>query len=64
MGIATKRTSSPTIAQLMNESEIAYEVQQLENAKLLDAFKEKRLKSKDAIKRAIRLKKEAEKKAE
>ena len=64
MGIVTKRTSSPTIEQLMNISEIAYEVQQLENARLLDAFKEKKLKSKDAIKRAIRLKKEAEKKAE
>lgn len=58
---------TPTAEQLKRESEFAYEVKTLEEEKLLRAFDEKKIKSKAAIKQALRIKREraaAEKKAE
>lgn len=47
--------------QLKQESVNLYRKQELENEHLIDAFEGKRIKNKDAIKRALRLKKEREK---
>ena len=62
-----KSMKTPTAEQLKRESEFAYEVKTLEEEKLLRAFDEKKIKSKAAIKQALRIKREraaAEKKAE
>jgi len=62
-----RNMKSPTADQLKRESEFTYEVKTLEEEKLLRAFDEKKVKSKAAIKQALRIKREraaAEKKKE
>ena len=58
-----KATKTPTLDQLKREFDIAYEVKCLEDARLMDGFDQKKLKSKTLIKRALRMKKEQEKAA-
>ena len=53
-------TKSKTIKELIEEGNLAYNQKLAEDEALLDAFEHNRLKNKDAIKRAIVLKKERE----
>ena len=53
-----RNTKTLSAEKIKENSEILYIKQQFENAKLLDAFEHNLVKSKTAIKRAIRLKKE------
>ena len=59
--VCIHNTKSFTLEDLKKHSDGLYNKKSAEDAKLLLAFEEKRLKSKDAIKRAIALKKEQEK---
>lgn len=56
-----RTTKTLSLKELMEESDNLLAKQQAEDAALLDAFEHNRLKSKDAIKRAIALKKKQEK---
>ena len=56
-----RNTKTPSLEQMKKDSEDAFIKQSHENEALLDAFANKKLKSKAAIRRALRLKKEAEK---
>lgn len=53
-----KSMKSPTYDELKRSSEIAYAVKLNEEEKLLQAFSEKKVKSKAAIKQALRIKRE------
>lgn len=57
-----RNTKTLSAEEIKKNSEDLYLHQQLEDAKLLEAFEKKRVKSKTAIKRAIRLKRELAKK--
>lgn len=59
-----KNTKTLTAPQLKKQSEELYERQQAEDTKLLDAYEDKRVKSKTAIKRAQYLKDKLEKEKE
>ena len=56
-----RSTKTPTFEQLKKEFDDAYEKQNAEDASILAAFEDKRLKSKNLIKRAIKLQKAKEK---
>ena len=53
-----RNTKSPTIEALKAESEVAYTNKQIAEQNLLDAFEQKKVKSKTAIKKALQLQKE------
>ena len=53
-----RNTKSPTIEALKAESEIAYANKQIAEQNLLEAFEQKKVKSKAAIKKALQLQKE------
>ena len=53
-------TKSKSLKELLEEGNLAYQQKIAEDDALLDAFEHKRLKDKDAIKRAMALKKERE----
>ena len=57
-----KNTKTLSAEKIKENSEELYLQQQLEDAKLLEAFERKAVKSKTAIKRALKLKKELAKK--
>lgn len=58
-----RATKTPTLDQLKREFDYAYEVKCLEDARLMDGFDQKKLKSKKLVKQALKLKKEREKAA-
>lgn len=59
-----RTTETPTIDQLKRINDYNYEIKVAEEEKLLRAFDEKKVKSKAAIKQAIRIKKERAAEAE
>lgn len=56
-----KKITSPSLEQLQKDFDNAYEKQKAEDASILAAFENKQLKSKNLIKKAIRLQKIKEK---